>query len=328
MNLQISNHSSYPRIGEKEAHLALRRALHSFDRKRISEADLNTAYNATIQAVINEQAQNDCDVITDGLIRWNDPISHLMKKLEGVQIQGLLRLFDTNFYFREPLITGKVRRRTSLLSDEAAFLKQKATQKRAKVVLMGPYTLARLSKIEHRAYASVTDLADDLANQLAEEIRELSSLGVSIIQIDEPSYVVTPPDWRWAAKNLSTLLKHKGQTKIVLSTYFGNATPHYKELQQLPVDALGVDVTYSPKLLETIEEQGSQKELWVGLLDGRNTKLEKISEGVLTLKRLTKSLKGKTVVLTTSCGLEYLPRNRAFDKLSLLKAIKHEFNKG
>ena len=326
MELVIANHSYYPRIGDTEEQHKLRKAYHLFDRKKIDQERLQKVQKETISDIIREQESSQLDVVTDGLILWNDPVSHLLRKVEGVEIKGLLRFFDTNFYFRQPVIHGKLQRVSSLLKEEASFLK-KVTKKKTKVVLTGPWTLALLSKCETPLYKNREEIADALALILEEEIKELSSLGVDYIQIDEPGYLFVEPDWDWASQTLKNLAKHKGKAQIGLMTYFGDAKPLYAKLQKLPVDFLGLDCTYSPKLVDHIKKEGSDKDLSLGLLDGRNTKLEDPKEVGKILKSLS-SLKGKTVYLTTSCGLEYLPRNRALDKLKILKAIKDGFKKG
>lgn len=350
MELKIANHSFYPRFGESHVtpagedqlipeavtlrsvtlgDVTLRKALHLFDRKKIDHAELNEVYKTTIRAIIKEQDQEGLDVVTDGLIWWNDPVSHFMKQLEGVSINGLLRFFDTNFYFRQPVITGPMRRKSSCLKHEISFLKQETTGW-TKAVLTGPYTLACLSKIQTDAYSSPREVADVLTTLLAMEIEELSELGVDVIQIDEPCYVASSdgPDWGWAGDSLAKLADRKGNSKIGVATYFGDALAVYSHLQKLPVDYLGVDCTYSPKLLRHIQKNGSVKELALGLLDGRNTKLENPDEIVETLKTLESSLGKAPLSLTTSCGLEYLPRESARNKLNLLNMVKRAYKKG
>lgn len=326
MELKTVNHSYYPKIGERDEQHELRRAFHFFDRKKISESQLREAHEHTVKVVIGEQEAHDLDVITDGLIWWNDPVSHIMSSLEGVRMAGLLRFFDTNFYFRQPLIVGKLKRKGSMLSQEISFLK-KQTKSLTKAVLTGPYTLSLLSQLDTTAYASPEAVADALTDILSEEIQELALLGIDTIQIDEPMFLTKPPKWKWAEKSLLKLMQHRKKTKLGLVTYFGDAVPFYSELQHLPVDFLGFDFTYSSKLTDTLQKLGTDKDLQLGLLDGRNTKLEDLKEIFTLLEKVGPVLQGKTSYVTTSCGLEYLPRDRAMDKLYLLKTIKHEFQK-
>ena len=63
------------------------------------------------RAAVEEQAGSGLDLITDGQIRWYDPISHAAGKLENITINGLMRYFDTNSYFRQPVVKGPIRLR-------------------------------------------------------------------------------------------------------------------------------------------------------------------------------------------------------------------------
>ena len=58
-----------------------------------------------------------------------------------------------------------------------------------------------------------------------------------------------------------------------------------------------------------------------GLVDGRNTKLEDPAGVARQIERMAPKL-GQRAYLAPSCGLEYLPRDRAYAKLELLEKIR------
>ena len=97
--------------------------------------------------MVREQTAVGLDVVTDGQVRWYDPISHLARHCEGIQINGLLRYFDTNFYFRQPVVSGRIRRREPVLRREFEVARA-ATDRVVKPVLTGPYSLACGSILE------------------------------------------------------------------------------------------------------------------------------------------------------------------------------------
>ena len=78
-------------------------------------------------------------------------------------------------------------------------------------------------------------------------------------------------------------------------------------------------------LVDLIAARGSDKTLAVGLVDGRNTRQEDPNAVARELERLFRNLSLKRAILNPSCGLEYLPRDRARLKLKLLPAIKKVF---
>ena len=67
---------------------------------------------------------------------------------------------------------------------------------------------------------------------------------------------------------------------------------------------------------------GSQKPLALGLVDGRNTRLEDAAAVAHAVDRILLRVKGEVCYLNPSCGLEYLPRDRAQAKLKLLAEIR------
>ncbi|GBC85924.1 hypothetical protein HRbin11_02385 [bacterium HR11] len=90
---------------------------------------------------------------------------------------------------------------------------------------------------------------------------------------------------------------------------------------------LVLDFVYSPRLLDVIAAEGSARPLGLGLLDGRNTKLEDPADVLRQLDRLAPRLQG-THHLTTSCGLELLPRDRARAKIERVARIAESFTGG
>lgn len=324
MELIAANHSSYPRIGDSPEEQLLRRTIAQRDKGEKTEADLRAAEDRMTELALGEQIDAGLDVITDGLIRWYDPVSHLAEKLTGVRINGLLRFFDTNFYFRQPIIEAKPARTRSLVADEFRFAEAKSSRP-VKPVLTGPYTLARLSLEEDGKAGGFEKLLECYTEALAEEVGELAAAGATLIQVDEPALLKHPSEFPAVAHSMAALVARKGSAEMMLALYFGDPTPLYEKLQTLPVDVLGLDFTYSPGLVDLIGRSGSSKTLALGLVDGRNTKLEDTGTVARALERIIRSSKLSHAYLNPSCGLEYLPRDRAQLKLKHLATIKKTF---
>lgn len=327
MKLVMAGSGSYPRIGDSSEQQILRRTIARWERGEASEAELREVERKVTKEVIEEQVRAGLELVTDGQVRWYDPLSHIAGKLEGVKINGLLRFFDTNFYFRQPVVQGDLRRRAAIIADEYSFARS-VSPRPVKPVLTGPYTLARLSIVEHDRYKRPELLVADYARTLAEEVRELARRGAEIIQIDEPAALVRPSEFGLVAEAVKPLAAAKDGASIALYTYFADAAPLYRKLLELPVDIIGLDFTYSAKLVELVAAEGSPKPLALGLIDGRNTRLEEPQAILKALEKLLPAIKADTAYLNPSCGLEYLPRDRAFEKLKNMVRIGNEFLKG
>lgn len=344
-NLILTSTGSYPRIGDSAELQLLRRTIAAADRGEKTAADLSDAENEMTSCAIGDQARSGVELLTDGLIRWYDPVSHVAAKFSGVKINGLLRFFDTNFYFRQPVLTGKPSRKTgaSELVSEYRFACNalgslpagggRGAKLAMKPVVTGPYTLAKFSLVENDAMNSLEARAQAYAEALAGELTDLWAAGAEMIQVDEPAIVKYPEDWKIFSDGLAALTKARDaavksgkRAQIALHTYFRDPAPLYDRLAKLPVNALGLDFTYNPKLVDMVASAGSPVPLLLGLVDGRNTKLEQPGTVARQIEKMLPKISGGASYLGPSCGLEYLPRDRAQDKLALLSQIRAAVN--
>lgn len=320
MKVFLTSAGSYPRVGDTPALQELRRTHAAWERKEATPEQLRAAEDELVRAALSEQAEAGLDLVTDGQVRWYDPISHLAGQMSGVRINGLLRFFDTNSYFRQPVVEGELARRNGLILSEFEFAKAHSA-KAVKPVLTGPYTLARHSIVEHAPYKHLEALTRAYAQALVPEMEALARAGAEVIQIDEPAILKRPAEFPILERALLLLAKHKAKAKLALYVYFGDPLPLYERLLRLPIDILGLDFTYNPRLVPRVISLGSEKTLALGLIDGRNTRLEDPAALAHDIDRIRLRVKGD-IYLNPSCGLEHLPRDRALAKLKLLPQVR------
>jgi 5-methyltetrahydropteroyltriglutamate--homocysteine methyltransferase len=259
--------------------------------------------------------------VTDGQVHWYDLVSHIGSRLDGTQVNGLLRFFDTNYLVRQPEVIGDLAGRVGL-ADDYGYAASVASAE-LKAVITGPYTLARYSIIKDSAYADVGQLAMGYAERLADEVKALAEAGCRLVQIEEPSLVTHPEDAELVRRTLQRATAFKGSARISLVTYFGDAGQIFGELLNMPADMLGFDLTYSPGVIGLIAE-GCDRPVALGAIDGRNTKLDDTETVARTIDRVVSALDTRGVEevhVQPSCGLEYLPRDRAQRKLTRLREI-------
>jgi 5-methyltetrahydropteroyltriglutamate--homocysteine methyltransferase len=348
-HIRLSSTGSYPRAGENPESQLLEKTVASFDRGERTSADLLDAQNTVTRRAIADQVRAGLEIVTDGQIRWNDPISHLAAKIDNVELRGALPFFDTGRNFRQPICTGTLLRRGTLIVDEYSFARnalghlptppEKAGKLAIKPVLTGPYTLAKLSESEShttngasKRHSHLEDRATAFAEILANEVDALARAGAHLVQFDEPAILAHPQDWPIFAAAIEHLLESRDKKKpapkldLALYTYFGDAQPLYEKFITLPVDILGFDFATSPALADRIADEGSPKSLALGFIDGRNSKMEASAEVARKIDRLLAKISGKHVLLGTSCGLEYLTADIAFAKLALLPVVLAEIS--
>jgi 5-methyltetrahydropteroyltriglutamate--homocysteine methyltransferase len=322
MELITASTGSYPRIGTAPEKQRLRAEYARLEKGEISREDFARVQDEVTKEVIDEQRHAGIELATDGQVRWYDQISYFARKLSGCEIDGLLRLFDTNFYFRQPVINNKVQWTAPIVVDEFTFAK-KGSSVPIKPVVTGPYTLAKHSIDRH--YHNFPSLVADFAVAIGKEVNALAKAGADIIQLDEPSILKNPQDFKIFESAVGEVSKNKGKARLALYTYFGDAAKLYGKLQSLPIDIIGLDFTYSQKLSNVVESSGSEKELGLGLIDGRNTRIENVKETAKVATKILKKIDAERAYLNPSCGLdEYLPREVAFEKMKNVVAISKQ----
>ena len=321
MKIVTANSGSYPRVGENDDQLRLRKAYQKWEVGDLSEEELEKVYQDYTEEIIKEQEKAGLDIVTDGQLRWYDPLSHFAYEIDGCEINGLLRYFDTNFYFRQPVVVDDIESDQPIVKDEFVKAKKVATSK-LKPVVTGPYTLSKYSIDKH--YGDISQLTEDYARIIANEVKSLSNAGAGEIQINEPAILKNKEEYETFVKGMEILSEANEGSQLNLQVYFGDSTPLYERFQDLPVDLLGLDFTYSPDLPDKIEEVGSEKLLGLGLVNARNTKMENKDELVPLIKRIARAVDKDELYLNPSCGIEFLPRKRAFEKLERMTEIAKE----
>jgi 5-methyltetrahydropteroyltriglutamate--homocysteine methyltransferase len=313
MQIHLANHSSYPR-GPDSGHAPPRPGPPA-ERER-----------AEIDEIVHEQEGAGLDIVTDGQIAWNDPVSHLLAPLDGVRLNGRQSFLDTDRAFLQPIVTAKLRHRAPILADDFR-LAALAARVPVKAVLTGPHTLANLCVVATTAYRSIPALAADLSVILREEILSLVAAGARFIQVDEPLILARPQDVRLLRELLEPLHDAcAGRAVLAVATYFADATPLYAQLNSLPADIIALDLAARPSLADAVADTGSGKVLALGLVDGRSAEMEDPFELARLLGRLLHRYVHDEVYVQPSCGLERLARPEAAAKLRLLSAVRSRFS--
>jgi 5-methyltetrahydropteroyltriglutamate--homocysteine methyltransferase len=320
--LEVTVIGSYPRPPREGREFRLRKTLQGLDRGEATPDDVRAAEDALTGETLAEQAAAGVDLVTDGQVRWDDPLTRVAEGLDGFGISGLIRFFDNNTYFRQPVVKGPVRRTGPILVDEFAFA-AKHSERPVKAVLCGPYTLAALSADEH--YGDRSALLADLAAALRDEARDLAAAGASVIQFDEPALARVPGqpagDLDAFAVVAPTLVDGVDAT-TVLATYFGDVAPLGPALFDLPFDGFGLDLVSGPQSADLVAELPSEKRLQAGIADARNTRVESVDDLARVVGDLAESVSLERLWIAPSSGLEFLPREAAERKLQRLAAVK------
>ncbi len=313
---------NYPKLPSAKGQVNIRKTLHRFDKKEISRAELDEAFDAVTVRVLAEQIDAGIDLPTNGQIRWDDIVTPIAKNLEGFEIGGLLRWFDNNVYYRKPKITGAVKWRSPITVREFQFA-QKNAGRRVKAVLPAPYSFAQLCDNSH--YGEHAALLADLSEALRSEAKALIDVGATHIQFDDPCLPYSPSDAAGAVAALNSVIAGL-KAEFWTCYYFSNITKLAESLEQLQVNVVAADCVSHPQNVEVLSSLGNKFSCCFGIVDARNIKMERAEQLQPLLTKIAARMPNAYV--SPSCGLEFLPHREAVAKLKLLTGAVSAFNGG
>ncbi len=311
--IRAANHSSYPRVGDSPLEQQLRHILKLRDRGEATDAEVAAVADEVTAIVVAEQSRAFIDIVTDGMVRWDGPLSHLAHHLDGMEARDLVRWFDTNFYDRRPEAVGPVRRTGPFLVEDYEVARAVA-QMPVKIVLPGAVTFARLSKDRH--YGDVETFALAVADALASEVADLVAAGARHVQLDEPMLCRIPGDLDLVRETAGRVFAAAGEgATTVVSTYFGDLGAIANRLERIPGTHVGLDLVDGDAGWSVLEKLPDGKGVVLGLFDARTTRQEDAAEVASKLVPYRDLLTRRDVIVGPQAGLELLPRDQAFEKL-------------
>lgn len=311
--IRAANHSSYPRIGDSPLDQQLRTALDARARGEATDDDVRQVEDEVTSIVVADQSRAFIGIVTDGMVRWDGPVSHVARHLEGLEPRGWFRWFDTHLHDLRPIVTGPVAHSRPFLVRDYQVAAATA-EKPVKITLPGPVLIARLALDLH--YGDRWALADAVAEALAVEITALAAAGARHFQLDEPLLCRYPEDLDAVAATASRVFAGAGEgATTVLSTYFGDLSPLADQLGRLPGTHLGLDFTGEGCPLDLLRRLPDDKGVALGLFDARSARQEDAADVAERLAPYRERLTSRDVIVGPQAGLDLLPRDRAFDKL-------------
>ncbi|QGA83052.1 5-methyltetrahydropteroyltriglutamate--homocysteine methyltransferase [Halomicrobium sp. LC1Hm] len=276
------------------------------------------AYDRAREEVVGVQTDAGLDRVTEGQLRWDDMIAHPLAVADSVETRGIVRYYNNNNFYREPVVTGDL----EASGDVAGELDAAAEHVDAglQAVLPGPYSLADLATDEH--YGDEAAFLDAVADFLADEADQFPD--VETLFLLEPSLVENAPgegaDER-ASEAIDTVASAV-DADVVAHTYWGALDEKvYAHLMDAAVDAIGFDlVADHEQNIYNVQEYGTKDDVALGLVDGQNTFVETPETIRERVEWFVEQTDGDydTVYATANTELFYLPQNKFEAKIEAL----------
>lgn len=224
-----------------------------------------------------------------------------------VKALAMKKWFNTNYHYMVPEIEDdtQVKLVGNKLFEE--YQEAKAEGVETKPVVTGAFTLLKL--LRYTGEKTEQDFVNAIISVYCELLRKCNSLGVKWLQFDEPYLVhdLTEEDLQLFEKLYSSILVSKGNSKILLQTYFGDIRDGYERIGKLAFDGIGLDFVEGKETANLVNKYGFPKDkvLFAGLVNGKNIWRNHYEKTLQVLDGLKE--KGYSVVISTSCSLLHVP---------------------
>jgi 5-methyltetrahydropteroyltriglutamate--homocysteine methyltransferase len=311
----------------------------------LSKQDMADAQYRATQAAILDQETAGIDIITGGEMHRrtnnrhappNAMLNFFWEKIPGFSKETRpkpITTKDPNVFHPAAICTGPIDYGDLGLVDEFQMV-SKFAKKEVKITMTGPHMLAKVAWDEH--YGDMGKMMQALAKVMNRNFRDLQKAGCKYIQLDEPLFAISDDLEVKAAVeaiNLATegLKKVSVQVHIcqgnyaVGAEYDGQIGHRYFDTGRYPAelicrincDALLIEHDQTPKY----EGLLGNKYLAVGAVDVQDFNVESAETIGERIKKYSWLSPGQTLI-TSSCGMNHLPRHIAFGKLKAMAAAK------
>ncbi|HEX3950352.1 MAG TPA: uroporphyrinogen decarboxylase family protein [Steroidobacteraceae bacterium] len=294
---------------------------------RVPEPYLAEAQDDATLMAIKAQEEAGLDIITDGEIRRESYSNRFATALDGIDLDNPGTALDRSGHPNPvPRVVGNIRRRHAVGVRDLAFLRSH-TSRRVKVTVPGPFTMAQQAQIDH--YGGSRELAAmDYAGALNEEIRDLFDAGADVVQIDEPYMQARPEEARtFGLAALNRALENVAGTTAVHICFGYAAIIHVRpsgysflpELADCRCAQVSIETAQS-RLDCAVLEQLPGKKIILGVIDLSDPSVESPETVANRIRRALPYVDPENLVIAPDCGMKYLPRQSAFEKLQAMVA--------
>src|SRR5689334_297336 len=279
--------------------------------------------DATLLA-IRAQEEAGLDILTDGEMRRESYSNHFATALRGIDLDNPGSVLNrSGKSIPVPRVVGPIERPEPIEARTVRFLRAH-TDRTVKITVPGPFTMAQQAQDEH--YGDDRALALAYADVVRAEIADLFAAGAEIVQVDEPWLQARPEVARRYGAEAVTRAVEGAAGPVHLHLCFGYAAmvadrpegySFLPELADTPVDTVAVETAQShldPAQLRPLRGKG----VALGVLDLSTAEVETPEVVADRVRRALDDVDVDRLVLTSDCGLKYLPRESAAGKMRSL----------
>jgi 5-methyltetrahydropteroyltriglutamate--homocysteine methyltransferase len=305
-DLATTTIGSFPQTPEVRRVRADRRA------GRISEDDYSQAMQQEIARVIALQEELGLDVLVHGEPERNDMVQYFAEQLDGYAAteHGWVQSYGSR-YVRPPILHSDVARPRPMTVAWTTYA-QGLTSKPVKGMLTGPVTMLAWSFV--RDDQPLAETARQVALALRDEIGDLESAGIRIVQVDEPALRELLPlraaghaaylDWAVGAFRLATS-GVADTTQIHTHMCYSEFGEIIDAIGALDADVTSVEAARSHmELVGDLRAAGYENGIGPGVYDIHSPRVPSADEIEENLRRALQVVEPAKLWVNPDCGLK------------------------
>ena len=299
------------------------------------EALADAKRDATILA-LKLQEDAGIDIVSDGEQSRQHFVHGFLETVDGIDFSKrvVMGIRNNRYEAEVPTVTGALRRRGSAHATEARLARAHTTRA-LKFTLPGPMTI--IDTIADAHYGDRVAMAMAFADLLNEEARELTEIGVDVIQFDEPAfnvYLDEVVDWGIEALHRAIAglscktavhicygygIKANIDWKAGLGSEWRQYERIFPALAASRIDQVSLECANSRVPIELMSLLAG-KDVLVGAIDVASEHVETPEEVAATLDRALRYVPAERLYPCTNCGMAPLDQTLAYKKLEALSA--------
>ncbi|MGM0516025.1 MAG: 5-methyltetrahydropteroyltriglutamate--homocysteine S-methyltransferase [Pseudomonadota bacterium] len=291
---------------------AIRGTRRAFKRGEIERGEYERRMREQIADVVRFQESVGLDMLVHGEPERNDMVEYFGEQLEGYAFtrQGWVQSYGSRCV-KPPIIWGDVTRPAPMTVEWSRHA-QSLTERPVKGMLTGPVTMLFWSFV--RDDLSREEIAYQIAEALAAEVRDLADAGIPAIQVDEPAFREGLPlrrrdwpgylDWAVRAFRHATAVA-PDDCQVHTHMCYSEFNDIIESIAALDADVITIETTRSNmQLLDAFADFDYPNEIGPGIWDIHSPLVPEVDEMVDRLRLALKKVPADRLWVNPDCGLK------------------------
>ena len=300
-------------IGSFPQTLEVKQNRSKYRKGEITKNEYDENIKRFIKECIKLQEELNIDVLVHGEYERNDMVEFFGENLSGYVFteKAWVQSYGTRCV-KPPIIFGDIKREKAITVSYSKYA-QSLTQKTVKGMLTGPVTILNWSF--PRQDIELSEMAFQIGLAIRDEVMDLESEGIGIIQIDEAALKEKLPirreEWNteyldWAIKAFRLCQsKVKPETQIHTHMCYSEFEEIVKEIDSMDADVISFEASRSKlTIIDALNESNFETEVGPGIYDIHSPRVPSVEELVAIIKKMLLKISKDKLWINPDCGLK------------------------